>query len=150
MKYTSFENMNCSVAQALTAVGERWTLLILRDAFLGAKRFGQFQRSLGIARNVLSARLNHLVAEGILEKRVSAEGAHPEYLLTEAGRDLQPVLLALTQWGDKHRPNPRGERLIFTERDTGTPIRQLGATNQDGRPLRRGEIKVVAGPGFGD
>ncbi|MEM1230531.1 MAG: helix-turn-helix domain-containing protein, partial [Pseudomonadota bacterium] len=87
MKHTSFEHMNCSVAQALTVLGERWALLIIRDAMFGAKRFVQFERSLGIARNVLTSRLNLLVEQGILEKRPGAETNHPEYVLTEAGRD---------------------------------------------------------------
>ncbi len=93
MKYKSFDHMNCSLAQTLNVIGERWTLLILRDAFFGAKRFGQFEKSLGVAKNILTSRINLLVDEGILEKRESAEGAHSEYVLTEKGWDLQPVLL---------------------------------------------------------
>jgi DNA-binding HxlR family transcriptional regulator len=90
MKYKAFDHLNCSLAQTLNIVGERWTLLILRDAFFGAKRFGQFERNLGIAKNILAARLGRLVEEGIMEKRDSDEGAHAEYVLTEAGLDLQP------------------------------------------------------------
>ena len=119
MKYKSYEHMNCSLAQTLNIIGERWTLLILRDAFFGTRRFGQFEKSLGIAKNILTARLNMLVDEGILEKRASDEGAHPEYVLTEAGLELQPVLLSMTHWGDRHRPNPNGDRLVFTDRQTG-------------------------------
>ena len=107
MKYKTFDHMNCSLAQTLNIIGERWTLLILRDAFFGSKRFSQFERSLGIAKNILSTRLNTLVDEGIMEKRVSAEGAHPEYVLTEMGLDLQPILLSMTHWGDRYRPDPR-------------------------------------------
>jgi len=138
--------MNCSLAQTLNIIGERWTLLILRDAFFGTKRFGQFQRSLGIAKNILSARLNMLIDEDIMERRESAEGAHTEYVLTEQGLDLQPVLLSMTHWGDKHRPNANGDRLIFVERKNGKPIRRMGVTSDDGRTLQPRDIRAVAGP----
>ena len=147
MKHTSFEHMNCSVAQALTVLGERWALLIIRDAMFGAKRFVQFERSLGIARNVLTSRLNMLVEEGILEKRPGAETNHPEYVLTEAGLDLEPVLLALTHWGDKYRPNPKGARLVFADRETGVPILPIHAVTEDGKALKPGELTAVPGPG---
>ena len=150
MKYKTFDHMNCSLAQTLSVIGERWTLLILRDAFFGAKRFSQFQRSLGIAKNILSARLNMLVEEGILERRESTQGAHIEYVLTERGIDLQPVLLSMTHWGDKHRPNPEGDRLIFTERESGKPIRQMGVMSEDGRSLQAREVRAVVGPGLGE
>lgn len=146
MKYKTFDHMNCSLAQTLNIIGERWTLLILRDAFFGSKRFGQFERSLGIAKNILSARLNMLIDEGIMERRESAEGAHPEYVLTEQGLDLQPVLLSMTHWGDRHRPHADGERLIFVERESGKPIRRMGVTSQDGRTLQPRDIRAVAGP----
>jgi len=138
--------MNCSLAQTLNIIGERWTLLILRDAFFGAKRFGQFERSLGIAKNILSARLNALIDEGIMERRESTEGAHPEYVLTKQGLDLQPVLLSMTHWGDRYRPNPNGDRLIFVERESGKPIRRMGMTSEDGRALQPRDIRAVAGP----
>ncbi len=146
MKYKSFEHMNCSLAQTLNIIGERWTLLILRDAFFGAKRFGQFERSLGIAKNVLTTRLNMLVDEGIMEKRTSDEGAHPEYVLTEAGLELQPILLSMTHWGDKHRPHPKGDRLVFVERETGEPIRPMSVVSQDGRELEPRDVRAVPGP----
>jgi DNA-binding HxlR family transcriptional regulator len=150
MKYKTFDHMNCSLAQALSVVGERWTLLILRDAFFGAKRFGQFQRSLGIAKNILSARLNMLVEESILERRESSEGSHIEYVLTENGLDLQPVLLSMTHWADKHRPNAEGDRLIFIERESGKPIRRMGVVSEDGRTLKPREVRAVVGPGLGE
>lgn len=148
MKYKSFDHMNCSLAQTLDIIGERWTLLILRDAFLGKRRFGQFERSLGIAKNILTARLNRLVAEGIMERRSSEEGAHSEYQLTEAGLALQPVMLAMTHWGDEYRPNPDGARLIFTDRKDGAPIARMRATAADGRVLKPRDIRAVPGPGL--
>ena len=146
MKYKSFDHMNCSLAQTLNIIGERWTLLILRDAFFGTKRFSQFERSLGIAKNILSARLNTLIEEGIMKRRQSAEGAHTEYVLTEQGLDLQPVLLSMTHWGDRHRPNAKGERLVFVEKKNGEPIRRMSATSGDGRPLQPRDIRAIAGP----
>src|SRR5436189_3352462 len=98
-----YEGQNCSIARALEVVGERWTLLIVRDAFLGLRRFEEFQQSLGIARNVLTDRLNRLVEEGILERvRYSERPERYEYRLTAKGRDLQIALAGLRQWGDRY------------------------------------------------
>ncbi len=148
MKHKSFSDMNCSLAQTLEVVGERWTLLILRDIFFGARRFGQIERSLGISKNILTDRLNHLVDEGILERRPSTEGAHQEYYLTEAGRDLYSVMIAFMHWGDKHRPSPDGDRLIYVERETGRPIRKMSPVSEDGRSLASREIRAKLGPGY--
>lgn len=147
MKYKSFDHMNCALAQTLNVIGERWTLLILRDAFFGKKRFGQFEKSLGIAKNILAARLAMLVEEGIMEKRQSADGGHPEYVLTQAGLELQPVLLSMTHWGDRHRPHPAGPRIVFVERSTGAPIRRMGVISDDGRTLNPRDIRATPGPG---
>lgn len=147
MKHKSYDHMNCSLAQTLNIIGERWTLLILRDAFFGKKRFGQFERSLGISKNILTSRLNRLVGEGIMERRDSEEGAHAEYVLTEAGLDLQPVLLSMTHWGDEHRPSPSGTRLVFTDRDTGEPVRRMSVLGTDGRVLKPRDVRAVPGPG---
>jgi DNA-binding HxlR family transcriptional regulator len=147
VKLKTFDHMNCSVAQTLDVIGERWTLLIVRDAFLGSKRFQQFQTNLGIARNILSTRLNRLVEQGILEKR-PVDGEHHEYVLTDRGLDLQPVLLAMAHWGDVHKPNGRGARLVFVERATGKPIARMSAVSSDGRRLKPREVKAVPGPGL--
>ncbi|MFT5100158.1 MAG: DNA-binding HxlR family transcriptional regulator [Flavobacterium sp.] len=148
MKHKSYKHMNCSLAQTLEVIGDRWTLLILRDVFFGKKRFGQFERSLGIAKNILTARLNLLVGEGILEKRNSDEGAHAEYHLSDIGLALQPILISMTHWGDKYRPNPKGDRLTFIERETGEPIRQMGVTSHDGRILKARNVRSTPGPGI--
>lgn len=147
MKYKSYEDMNCSVAQSLNILGERWALLIIRDAMFGAKRFGQFQRSLGISRNILTTRLNRLVEEGLMEKRPAAETSHDEYVLTQAGLDLEPVLLAITHWGDKYRPNPNGLRLLFKDRESGVPIQPMHAITEDGKSLKPGDLTADIGPG---
>lgn len=100
----SYAGQECSIARTLEVVGERWTLLILREAFLGTARFDDFQRRLGIARNVLQARLERLVDEGVLSRRrYNERPPRHEYRLTREGRDLLPVLVALLQWGDQHR-----------------------------------------------
>lgn len=148
MKYKTFDHLNCSLAQTLSIIGERWTLLILRDAFFGAKQFNQFERNLGIAKNILSARLNMLVNEGILERRAPREGGRHDYILTEQGLDLQPVLLSMTHWGDKHRPNPKGDRIIFIDREQGRPIQRMGPRHEDGHLLAPRDIKAIPGPGL--
>ena len=150
MKHKSFEDMNCSVAQSMEVLGERWSLLIIRDCFAGLRRFGQFQKKLGIARNILTARLTRLVEEGILLKCPIADGAQQEYVLTQKGIDLYPVLMALMQWGDKHRPNPKGARLYFVERATGKPVKGLRVISDDGRELGPEDVQQVAGPGLID
>ena len=103
VRKASFADMNCSIAQTLEVIGEWWTLLILRDCFLGVRRFDDFVERLGIARNVLTDRLTKLVDHGILEKRKYQDRpARYEYRLTAKGVDLSPALVALMRWGDKH------------------------------------------------
>lgn len=146
MKLKSFEHFNCSLAQTLSVIGEHWTLLIIRDVFFGLRRFDQFQKDLGIARNILSDRLKKLVEAGVLEK---SEGTgHPEYRLTDKGLALQPILVAMTQWGDEFMPNPDGWRLTFVDRKSGKPIRRIGIYGADGRRLDPKDIKAKPGPGF--
>jgi DNA-binding HxlR family transcriptional regulator len=111
----TYSDQNCSAARALELVGERWSLLIIRDAlFRGYKRFADFQRGLGVASNILTTRLNGFVAAGLMEKR------DQEYLLTESGRDLQPVIIALTHWGDRWA-TPGKPPVVF-EHDCGGDI----------------------------
>jgi DNA-binding HxlR family transcriptional regulator len=95
-----YRGQMCSVARALEVIGERWTLLIVRDALLGTTRFSEFQRSLGIARNVLADRLDRLVREGVLDRRRPGRAGHPEYVLTDKGRRLEPTIFQLMKWGD--------------------------------------------------
>jgi DNA-binding HxlR family transcriptional regulator len=115
---------SCAITRALAVVGERWTLLILRDAFLGATRFSQFRRSLGVAPDVLADRLATLVEHGVLERstyREPGSRAREEYRLTDAGRELQVVLGALQQWGDTHLPWPDGPTVLRCGPD-GAPL----------------------------
>ena len=108
--------MNCSVAQTLEVVGEWWSMLIVRDAFLGVRRFDQFQRRLGISRNILQQRLNRLVEAGVLARvQYSERPPRFEYRLTDKGRDLWPVLTAMRQWGDKYAAPRSEERRVGKE-----------------------------------
>lgn len=146
MKLKSFEHFNCSLAQTLSVIGEHWTMLIVRDAFFGLRRFDQFQKSLGIARNVLSDRLKKLVQAGVLSK---SEGpGHPEYRLTEKGLGLQPIMIAMTQWGDTYLPHPDGKRLTFVDRKDGKPIKAVRIYAADGRRLKPKDIKARVEPGL--
>ena len=145
MKLKSFDQFNCSLAQTLSVVGEHWSLLIVRDAFFGLTRFDQFQKKLGISRNVLALRLKTLVEKGILEK--SDGPGHPEYRLTERGRQLHPILVAMTQWGEQHMPHPAGERVVFVDRLDEQPVRPVSVYAQDGRTLQPEDMKVRFGPG---
>lgn len=125
MRRTSFSQMDCSVAQTLEVIGEWWTLLILRDCFQGVRRFDDFQRHLGVARNVLTQRLDRLIEHGILERRQYQDRpVRHEYRLTEKGLDLYPVLISLMEWGDRHAMDTEGP-VILTHKacgHEGTPI----------------------------
>ena len=132
MQRKSFGDMTCPIARSLERVGEWWSILILRDAFRGLTRFDQFQKSLDIAPNMLTRRLNALVESGLLERRIYSE--HPprhEYLLTERGRDFRPVLWALLAWGNRHFA-PEGASVIVVDTETG----ETGGP-RPGRPAQR-------------
>jgi DNA-binding HxlR family transcriptional regulator len=139
-----YEGQNCSIARALELVGERWTLLIVRDAFLGLKRFDQFQGSLGIASNVLTSRLDRLVEAGVFERvRYQERPDRYEYELTKRGRELRAPLLALMQWGDAiSGKQPR----LARRKSDGSPVVAV-LVGADGQPVDPGEIEVVPGPG---
>ena len=146
MLRNDYQGQNCSIARALEIVGERWTLLIIRDAFLGLRRFDQFQESLGIARNVLTDRLNRLAGEGILDRvRYSQRPERYEYRLTAKGRDLAVTLAGLRQWGDKYlsQKPPR----ITRRRSVMRP--GIGAFAPKGADVvREDELVSVPGPGL--
>lgn len=121
----TYETQNCSAARALEIVGERWSLVIIRHAlFRGITRFGDFQRSLGISRNILTARLDWFVEQGLMERRPDAQGsAYQEYVLTDKGRELQPVIVALTHWGDRWA-TPDGPPAVLRHAHCGGEIHQ--------------------------
>ncbi len=140
-----YEGQNCSIARALEVVGERWTLLIVRDAFLGLRRFEQFQRSLGIARNVLTDRLNRLVDEGILERVLYSERPERyEYRLTRKGRELNIALAGLRQWGDKYL-SEKPPTLLRRKTDKKPVVAAFVPKGTDA--VRAEELELVPGPG---
>jgi len=147
----TFEDMNCSIARALDQIGEWWSLLIVRECTLGTARFDDFQRRLGIARNVLTSRLNHLVERGILEKKPLAESARFfQYQLTPKGEALYPVLIALLQWGDRWAETGRGPPLRLVEKKTGKLVDPVCVRAKGGRALSMREVRLEAGPGASD
>jgi len=126
----------CPMARALDIVGDQWSLLVIRDAFDGMKRFGEFQQSLGVARNILSDRLKNLVQEGVLELVPASDGsAYQEYVLTPKGKGLFPVVVGLRHWGEAHL-YARGEpHSVLVERDSGKPVPKIELRTRDGKPL---------------
>ncbi|TMA32985.1 MAG: helix-turn-helix transcriptional regulator [Deltaproteobacteria bacterium] len=143
-----FSDMNCGIGQALEAFGDWWTLLIVRDAFFGVRRFGDFERNLGIAKNILSARLQHLVDHEIFERvDVGSEGERFEYRLTEKGEALLPVLTALREWSDEWVFGRGNEPVLVHDRRTGRKVPKLRVADADGRPLSRRELRMTPGPG---
>lgn len=148
MAFKSIGKLDCSVAQTLGVVGEWWTLLILRNAFQGMRRFEEFQRSLNVSTSLLSRRLRSLTEAGVLAKIIDPDDARSaEYRLTEQGLDLYPILVALMDWGEKWRPNGRGRRMELTDRSTGEPILGARVLAADGRVLGPRDVWVETGPG---
>lgn len=140
--------MNCSIAQSLEIIGEWWTPLILREAFFGVTRFDEFQTRLGIARNILSARLDTLVDAGVLERVVYDEArGRSDYRLTEMGRDLWRVLTMLRQWGDRWLLGAGDEPVSLVHTACGSATVAELACSECGEPLRREDLRLVRGPG---
>jgi DNA-binding HxlR family transcriptional regulator len=139
----------CSIAKSLEVIGERWSLLIVRDVMNGNRRFGEMQRSLGVARNVLSSRLQRLVDEGILERRAYQESPpRHEYFLTEKGLDLWPALIALQGWGDRHSAGPEGPPMVLVHKECGGPVSDRGICRSCGEVLNARDATAVPGPGL--
>jgi DNA-binding HxlR family transcriptional regulator len=141
-----YVSQSCSVARSLEIVGERWTMLIVRDAFYGVRRFGDFVTHLDIPRAVLTARLKNLVAEGVLA-REPGTGGHDEYALTEKGMRLWPVLRELMAWGDQYYA-PRGPRRVLAHAADGGSLDGQGRCETCGAEVPVGDTVVAPGPGF--
>ena len=147
MERKSFEAMSCSVAQCLEVIGEWWTMLIVRDAFLGVQRFDEFQSRLGIARNVLTQRLNKLVDAGVLERRPYQDNPpRYAYVLTDKGRDLWPVLTAMRQWGDHHAA-PDGAPVEVVHRTCGHAVELVATCTHCGEHVTHRDVHAKGGPG---
>jgi DNA-binding HxlR family transcriptional regulator len=147
--YPDFDPSACSVLRTLDVLGDTWSILVLRDVFLGAHRFDQIQQHLGIARNVLADRLRRLVEHGLVAKREYQ--AHPprfEYHLTHKGVDLQPVLIALMQWGDRYAADAGGGPVVLEHRGCGHPIRLVTECEACGEHVspRQTEVRPRVAP----
>jgi DNA-binding HxlR family transcriptional regulator len=143
VKRTSFEGDGCPVARSLEAIGDWWTLLIIREAMLGLRRFGEFQSKLGMAKNILSARLRSMLDHGILAMVPASDGsAYQEYVLTPKGRGVFPVLVALRQWSEEFAGEPDGFPTLLVDLGKGRPVRKLELRSEDGRLLGIGDTEV--------
>ncbi|MFE7190082.1 winged helix-turn-helix transcriptional regulator [Kitasatospora sp. NPDC057541] len=143
-KRTSHEDSACPVARPLDVLGDGWTLLIVRDAFDGLRRFGQFQKNLGLAKNILSARLATLVANGVFALAPAADGSpYQEYVLTEKGRALFPVVTALRQWGEQYFFTDDEPRARLVDRAAGAPVARVEVRAADGRVLGPDDAEVL-------
>ncbi|WP_406698105.1 helix-turn-helix domain-containing protein [Singulisphaera sp. Ch08] len=150
MQRKSFDNVECPIARSLERVGEWWSILIIRDALHGLTRFDEFQKSLGIAPNMLTRRLNALVGAGLLERRrYSERPPRDEYVLTPCGRDLRPVLLALMAWGNKHFA-PEGASVLLAEASTGAIAEPVLVDRTSGRPITETDYTLIPGPAAGE
>ncbi len=147
MQRTSFEGMNCSVAQCLEVIGEWWSMLIIRDVFLGVRRFDDFQSRLGISRNILTTRLTTLVDAGILEKvPYQDRPVRYEYRLTAKGRDLWPVLTTMREWGDRWAA-PRGAPLELVHQACGETMVLHHTCRSCGEAVDSRSVRARPGPG---
>jgi DNA-binding HxlR family transcriptional regulator len=150
MERTNYQASNCSIARTLQVVGEKWTLLILRESFYGATRFEQFHSVLDCPRNLLSERLTKLVDEGIFERseyREPGSRARKEYRMTDRGRELVPILLALREWGDRHKADPEGPPVLARHAGCGRELRVTLRCTGGHDVDRLDEMELVDGPG---
>ena len=147
VKRTSFEDAECPVARSLDALGDWWSLLIIRDALLGIRRFSEFQKNLGCAKNILTVRLRALVEHGILTTAPASDGSsYQEYLLTPKGRGVFPVLVALRQWSEEFDDRPEEIATVLVDREKGRPVRKLELHADNGRLLRVDDIELRPNP----
>ena len=143
VKRTSFEKAECPVARSLDAIGDWWSLLIIRDALLGISRFSEFQKSLGLAKNILTVRLRALVDHGILKTAPASDGsAYQEYRLTPKGRGVFPILVALRQWSEEFDEHPEEIDTLLVDREKGKPVRKLALFSEDGRRLELADTAI--------
>jgi DNA-binding HxlR family transcriptional regulator len=143
---TDFTRMRCPVARSMAVLGERWAILVLREAFYGTRHFDAFERHLGIAPNILSARLRSLVEHGLLERVPCSGGGRHEYRLTAKGRDFFPAYLALKRWSDRWMADPAGPAVVLVDRATGEEVTAPVPRGPDGAPLGPEDVRVLPGP----
>ena len=144
MKHKSNQDSVCPIARSLDVVGEWWSLLIIRDAMLGVKRFSEFERRLGMAKNILTTRLKSLVEAGVLTVVPASDGsAYSEYELTQKGKDLLPTLVALRQWGEKYMFGDRDEHSTIFDRRNHKPLEKIKVRSADGRELGVDDVELL-------
>ncbi len=141
-KKTDFSDARCSMARAAGLIGDPWSLLIVRDSLRGTRRYGEYRKSLGLAKNILADRLRKLVEAGVLEIRPHENSSHNEYHLTDKGRQLSVVLVALAQWGGSHAFMPDEPAPVVVDRRDGLPVRVV-ALADDGRELGPGDTMLI-------
>ena len=147
VKRTSFEDDDCPIARSLDAIGDWWSMLIIREALFGVSRFGEFQKKLGLAKNILTVRLRALVDQGILKMASASDGsAYQEYLLTPKGRGVFRVLVALRQWSEEFDDTPEEIDTIMIDRAKGRPVKKLELHAEDGRLLSLADITLKPRP----
>jgi DNA-binding HxlR family transcriptional regulator len=147
VKRTSFEGDACPIARSLEALGDWWSLLIIREAMVGLRRFGEFQNKLGMAKNILAVRLRSLVDHGILATAPASDGsAYQEYVLTPKGRGTFPILVALRQWSEEFDDHPEEIETIMVDRAKGRPVKKLELHAEDGRLLSLADITLKPRP----
>ena len=147
VKRTSFERDGCPIARSLDAIGDWWSMLIIREALFGTSRFGEFQKKLGLARNILTVRLRTLVDQGILKTAPASDGsASQDYLLTPKGLGVFPILVALRQWSEEFDARPEEIATVLVDKEKGRPVRKLELHSQDGRLLSAGDTALKRRP----
>ena len=147
VKRTSLEKAECPIARSLDVFGDWWSLLIIRDAFLGIRRFSEFQKSIGLAKNILTMRLRALVDQDIMRMAPASDGsAYQEYVLTPRGRGVFPVLVALRQWSEEFSCEGGGFKTLLVDRTKGRPVRKLEIRAEDGRLLADGDTELRPNP----
>jgi len=147
VKRTSFEDDDCPIARSLDAIGDWWSMLIIREALFGSRRFGEFQKKLGLAKNILATRLRALVDQRILTMAPASDGsAYQEYLLTPKGRGVFPILVALRQWSEEFDDHPEDIASLLVDKEKGRPVRKLELYSQDGRLLSAADTALKPRP----
>ncbi len=147
VKRTSFADDGCPIARALDVIGDWWSILIIREALFGARRFGEFQKKLGLAKNILTTRLRTLVDHGILETAPASDGsAYQEYVLTAKGSATFPILVALRQWTEEFDEHPEEITTVLVDCDSGRPVKKLELHAADGRLLQMDDVTLKPRP----
>ena len=150
MKWDDLAAEPCSMARSLAVIGDRWTLMILRDCFLGVRRFDEFQARLGISRAIVAERLGRLTQSGVLGKLAyQSNPLRHEYRLTDKGRDLHPVVMAIVHWGDSHYGGDAGAPLIHRHKGCGCDFHPVQSCSECGEPVGARDVEVHPGPGAG-